>query len=101
VTGAGVQLTVALSINQGGAIAAQGVLPNGDLHAFLLIPCGDGDAACADGAAAPATQPSTTANPALTGRGMLDRFRTRYSLVMEGVSRNDRRGTGGFSVNSR
>lgn len=37
--GSGVQLTVALNINEGGGIAAQGVLSNGDLHAFLLTPC--------------------------------------------------------------
>jgi probable HAF family extracellular repeat protein len=37
----GVLLTVALSINERGEIAAQGVLPNGDLHAFLLMPCDD------------------------------------------------------------
>jgi hypothetical protein len=37
--GSGVQLTVAVGMNEGGEIAAQGVLPSGDLHAFLLIPC--------------------------------------------------------------
>jgi probable HAF family extracellular repeat protein len=36
----GAQLTIALIINEHGEIAAQGVLPNGDLHAFLLIPSG-------------------------------------------------------------
>jgi len=36
----GAQLTIALDINERGEIAAQGVLPNGDLHAFLLVPSG-------------------------------------------------------------
>lgn len=36
----GAQLTIALSINERGEIAAQGLLPNGDLHAFLLVPSG-------------------------------------------------------------
>ncbi len=38
--GSGVQLVVGLNINERGEIAAQGVLQNGDLHAFLLIPSG-------------------------------------------------------------
>ena len=37
--GSGVQLTVGLGINEQGQIAAQGLLPNGDIHAFLLTPC--------------------------------------------------------------
>jgi len=37
--GSGVQLTVGLGINEQGQIAAQGVLPSGDIHAFLLTPC--------------------------------------------------------------
>ena len=32
-------LTVATLINDRGEIAAQGVFPNGDTHAILLIPC--------------------------------------------------------------
>jgi probable HAF family extracellular repeat protein len=39
----GVQLTLALYINDSGEIAAHGTLSNGDQHAFLLIPCGSGD----------------------------------------------------------
>ncbi|HKV80236.1 MAG TPA: hypothetical protein VJP02_18955 [Candidatus Sulfotelmatobacter sp.] len=38
-SGSGVQLTVALNINERGDIAVQGVVANGDTHAFLLIPC--------------------------------------------------------------
>ncbi len=37
--GSDVQLTVGLGINEQGQIAAQGLLPNGDIHAFLLTPC--------------------------------------------------------------
>jgi probable HAF family extracellular repeat protein len=35
----GVQLLAAVGLNDRGEIVAQGVLSNGDLHAFLLIPC--------------------------------------------------------------
>ena len=35
----GVQLMAAVGLNERGEIVAQGVLPNGDLHAFLLVPC--------------------------------------------------------------
>lgn len=40
----GVLLMAALGLNERGEIAAQGVLPNGDLHAFLLIPCDENHA---------------------------------------------------------
>jgi hypothetical protein len=44
----GVQLTLALYINDSGEVAAHGTLSNGDQHAFLLIPCGmvDSSAEC-------------------------------------------------------
>ena len=35
----GVQLMAAVGLNERGEIVAQGALSNGDLHAFLLIPC--------------------------------------------------------------
>jgi probable HAF family extracellular repeat protein len=50
--GSGVRLTEAVGINDRGDLAAQGVLPNGDLHAFLLTPCDDEPveaAGCSDG----------------------------------------------------
>ena len=90
-SGSGVQLTVALSINERGDIAAQGVLSNGDLHAFLLIPCEKAEVGCEDAAwgtsasthtiPASATQATTTpGNPGLSGRrGMLDRWCPRWS----------------------
>jgi probable HAF family extracellular repeat protein len=40
-SGFGVQLTAAPAINDRGEIAAQGVLSNGETHAFVLIPCED------------------------------------------------------------
>lgn len=52
----GLQLTLALYINDRGEIAAHGTLSNGDQHAVLLIPCdtGDGDADCSgEGASQP------------------------------------------------
>jgi probable HAF family extracellular repeat protein len=41
-----VVLTQATSINESGEIAVQGVLPSGDSHAVLLIPCGNGQQGC-------------------------------------------------------
>jgi hypothetical protein len=37
--GSGLQLLIAHSINDRGEIAGDGILANGDSHAFLLIPC--------------------------------------------------------------
>lgn len=51
-TASGVQLTEAVNINDRGELAVQGVLPNGELHAFLLTPCDDEPveaAGCSDG----------------------------------------------------
>jgi probable HAF family extracellular repeat protein len=39
-------LAMPLYINDSGAIAGNGLLPNGDMHAFLLVPCEDGDRDC-------------------------------------------------------
>jgi probable HAF family extracellular repeat protein len=38
-SGSGVQVSIALDINDREEIVASGVLPNGDTHAVLLIPC--------------------------------------------------------------
>jgi len=67
VTGANMTLTTPVYINDSGEIVGNGVLSNGDTHAFVLIPCGEGDERCGDSAVAPATQPSITANPAPSG----------------------------------
>jgi probable HAF family extracellular repeat protein len=85
----GLQLTVALNINDRGEIAGNGVLLNGDTHAFLLIPCGEGDEGCEGENPTGVTQSSPTsvaqrpaaatpANQTLSGRGMMDRFRSRW-----------------------
>jgi hypothetical protein len=39
--GSDLQLLVAVSINNRGEIAGFGILPNGNEHAFLLVPCDD------------------------------------------------------------
>jgi len=93
--GSSLELTFAYAINDRGEIVGSGVPPGcapKDVgicgHAYVLIPCGEGED-CGNSAAgtaatqsspAPVTQrPSTAtpANPALSGRGLLDRFRTR------------------------
>ena len=45
-----VQLVAAVGLNEKGEIVAQGMLPNGDTHAFLLIPCAEGTERCGDAA---------------------------------------------------
>jgi hypothetical protein len=84
-------LTEATFIDDRGEIAVQAVLPNGDTHAVLLIPCGEGEEGCSDsveGSAASQANPEPAiqipftpapANPALSdGPGrMLDRLRAR------------------------
>jgi hypothetical protein len=44
-------LAEAVFINDRGEIVSFGVLANGDVHAFLLIPCEEGTDGCADGSA--------------------------------------------------
>jgi probable HAF family extracellular repeat protein len=83
-------LAEAFGINDRGEIAGFGVLSDGHTRPFLLIPCGEGAEGCGNsavGATATAeTNPAavtqrpanaTPANPALIGRGMLDRLRAR------------------------
>jgi probable HAF family extracellular repeat protein len=43
----GLHLEGAHAINDRGEIECGGILPNGDAHAILLIPCGEGDDGCA------------------------------------------------------
>ena len=80
--GAGLTLTLAMFIKDHAEIVGTGQLSNGDTHAFVLVPCGDGDADCGDPSASTAAAiqsgppvaecPSTTTpvDPALGGRGM-------------------------------
>ena len=49
--GSDLTLTLATFINEHGVIAGNGVLSNGDTHAFVLIPCRNDDSDCGDSAA--------------------------------------------------
>jgi hypothetical protein len=76
-------LYFALNINDRGEIAGLGSLPNGETHAFLLIPCGEGDEGCEGESSTDvtgnnptlATQPPATLTPASRmPTGILDRL---------------------------
>ena len=94
--GSGVQLTVALSINEGGAIASLGLLPNGDQHAFVLIPCdeNDGDSECEDeGEGTPAVRGETNQKPNVVlpenvRRMLHQRLGSRYHIPGLGTPKN-------------
>jgi probable HAF family extracellular repeat protein len=60
------QLLGAQNINERGEITGSGILPNGDVHVFLLIPCGEnhGDSECEDeGEGAAVTRGETSRRP--------------------------------------
>jgi hypothetical protein len=64
------QLQVAGNINDRGEIAGFGVLPNGDKHAFLLVPCDEKhpgiegcDFSMAEESAAASVEPTIHATP--------------------------------------
>ena len=71
-------------INDQGEIAAQGLLPNGDVHAVLLIPCDENhpnvqgcDYSLVNAAAVQSSAaPNPTANATLTPSELQDRIRT-------------------------
>ena len=94
--GSDITLTDAVTINDRGEIGGMGVLPNGDTHAYVLIPCDDDhadvegcdysmvDASFAQNsntAPRPAamTQPSTL-SPAQTVNQLRNRWMQRYRL---------------------
>lgn len=80
----GMQLVVASSINERGEIAGLGVLPNGDTHAFVLIPCGKGTEECGSGVAETTTTPSNstlTVAQRLTIRRMMAGSRRRLAGI--------------------
>ena len=52
-SGSDLTLTLATFINEHGVIAGNGMLSNGDTHAFVLVPCGNGDSDCSDSGAGP------------------------------------------------
>jgi probable HAF family extracellular repeat protein len=67
--GSGLTLTEAIYINNRGEIAGTGLLLNGDVHAYLLVPNGDCDAGCEGRiAASQNTGPSARALPTMKQR---------------------------------
>jgi probable HAF family extracellular repeat protein len=89
-------------INDRGEIAGLRVLPDGDLHAFLLVPCGEGTDGCVDAVedaaatsnipARSAGMPTTSIQRHLTPAGMLAawgaRFAQRYRIPSPPMPRN-------------
>lgn len=86
--GSDVTVATGLVINDRGEIAGRGILPNGDYHAILLIPCDENhpdivgcdyslvDAAAVQSSAAPIPTANAAATPAnLTPSEMRDRIR--------------------------
>jgi len=78
--GSAMHMFIAVYISDRGEITGFGTLPNGDVHTFLLIPCGEGAAAVTQASPAPATQtPTPAAEGSRVPRGMLDRLRGRLT----------------------
>jgi probable HAF family extracellular repeat protein len=79
----GVRLISAPDINDRGEITALGIFPNGNQHAFLLIPCGQGTEGCGSDAASATTtkRNNSTLNVAqrLAIRRIMARFNTRFA----------------------
>lgn len=66
--GVGLQLTQPIDINDGGEITTIGLLPNGDQHVVVLMPCVAGTKGCIDAAAnaSTATKIRAVANSTIT-----------------------------------
>jgi probable HAF family extracellular repeat protein len=64
----GIYVFWASNINDRGEIAAAGLLPSGDTHAVLLIPCGADDSCCKDGTAPNAVSTISERNAPLLQR---------------------------------
>jgi len=93
-------------INDRGGIAGVRVLSDGDLHAFLLVPCGNGEEGCLDaveGATAvtpnvfahAAGTPTTSIQRQLTPAGMLAGWRAWYRIPSLGTTMNTDNAVGG------
>jgi probable HAF family extracellular repeat protein len=78
-------LFFAYLINDRGEIAGQGVLPNGDVHGFLLIPCGNGNAVCHDAAATYKSNSRLNDRQRLAIRKMMEKSRWNLADVGHGV----------------
>jgi probable HAF family extracellular repeat protein len=89
--GSGLTLSDAGFISDRGEIAGVGVLPDGNTHAVLLVPCGEGEEGCRDstegtaadtqGGSAPHTQPAEATQGRLTPEtlaALRARFARRY-----------------------
>ncbi len=80
--GVDIQITDGETINDAGEIAGSGMLPNGDFHAIVLIPCNDTSATCRSvelSVAPPAPHSnSTKALDQLTRRQFLAELRSDY-----------------------
>jgi probable HAF family extracellular repeat protein len=102
--GAGLQLTEPKIINDAGEIVLVGLLPNGDVHSVVLIPCDEGEESCGNAAVPKSNRPSqapiigrssmSPGNPKLGIRPgeTLGRFwarwASRYHTAVPGAPRN-------------
>jgi probable HAF family extracellular repeat protein len=89
---AGVRIEDPRFINASGLIAAQAILPNGDEHAVVLIPCGgDGDVGCREAsentsaatgsAALNRTSAATTSRPQTSRNDIFLKWRRRQTVT--------------------
>jgi probable HAF family extracellular repeat protein len=84
--GSSVNVTFPVSLNDRGEIVAHGVLPNGDVHAVLLIPCDENHAGVEDcdyslvDATAAAQSSASHYIPSETQRSHVSRWPNRYHV---------------------
>jgi len=83
--GSSVHLSTPATINDRGEITGLGILPNGDVHVFLLIPCGVGNEGCESDVASGTTtargNSTMTVAQRLTIRRMMAGPRTRLARI--------------------
>jgi hypothetical protein len=73
-------------INDRGEIAGHGVTPNGENHAFLLIPCGEGTDGCEDNAEVSTAATRNNPAPAINRSTISPQARPSPSgIVLRGV----------------